>query len=667
MRHLMALAAVLAVAGCSSTRVAVADELEATTSSEPASLVQSIQAIQAAKDVDAALSTYNAGAAIDRNDLDLNRAYLVRMLELGAPEKAFDQARIIEKAEPTDGLALGVIAFIEARDGNMAEAIAGIVLALQDMPEDQFLLSTAGQLAAWFDQAQQAELTEIPEFVQDSLKQLREKIAQEKDFVAAYDEAANAYRELAAAQEAAPNEAAPDQDAVNQPAPADDEVAAEEAPGALQPAQALPIATYTTYVENSIYVAPYWPSYGLIWTSYPTPYAWWHRSHHRSHWHGGHVVFVGRIHDCGLTIGRHRDGDIVIDRARNVYIGHAKTVVVNHARKVVVNDARSVEVNKAGRLTRHSQSATLVADAKGKLVNAKNDLSLKDLRTRSSSVHPAVRPAAVVQTSRLQTLRDKVDDSRRFDSEASKDSARRDRPTYTKQIAQLLPKTNIAPPAAVPPKTTRPVKKPDWLTIEATSDKKVDQAAAGSTSLAEKPTRTRVDHPKATVLSAKPLATARNDDAKAFYRKSTSIKAAAEVRAAPDDSPLPEKTLTAGPKDKVDWLIMPSAVSGKAEADRPKAKLPSPPKEHGRSIPAAQPAGAAVKGPAPKEEPVRIEPRPSAAPAPSTVATTEQPASPRSDATRKEDSRRKNDSDASSRSSSDDDRRSGKRDSAGRR
>ena len=668
MRHLMTIAAILAVAGCSSIQVAVADELAATASSEPASLAESIQAIQAAKDVDEALVAYNAGAAIDRNDLDLNRVYLVRMLELGTPEKAVDQARIIEEAEPTDGLALGVIAFVEARDGNMAEAIAGIILALQDMPDDQFLLSTAGQLAAWFDQAQQTELAEIPDFVQESLKELREKIAQEKDFVAAYDEAADAYRELAAAQEA-PDEAASDQDAVNQPAPADDEVAAaEEAPAEFQAAQAPGGVTYTTYVNNSVYATPYWPSYGLIWASYPTPYPWWHhRSHHRSYWHGGHVVFVGRIRDCGLTIGRHRDGDIVIDRARNVYIGHAKTVVVDHARKVVVNDARSVEVNKAGRLTRHSEAATLVADAKGKLVHANNDLSLKDLRTRSSGIRPAGKPAAVVPTSRLQALRDKVDDSHRSGNEASKDNARRDRPAYPKQIAQLLPKTGIAPSTTVPPKTAGPARRPDWLIIDGTSDKKRDdQVAAEPTSAAEKLARTRIDHPKATILPAKPLSTARNDDAKALYRKNASIRIAAEVKTGSNDLPASDKTLTAGAKDKVDRLIMPPSISAKAEADQPKTKLPSPPKELGRSIPAAQPAGPAVKGPAPKEEPARIEPRPSAAPAQS-AAGADQPVSPRGDSARNEDSRRKNDSDASSRSSSDDDRRSGKRDSADKR
>ena len=93
-----------------------------------------IQAIEQAPDPSAAVAAYVNGAAVDRNDPKLSEAYVARMVDLGLPELAFHQAQTLTTLESNNGLAWGVIAYVEARRGNMAEAISAINLAGQFAP-----------------------------------------------------------------------------------------------------------------------------------------------------------------------------------------------------------------------------------------------------------------------------------------------------------------------------------------------------------------------------------------------------------------------------------------------------------------------------------------------------------------------------------------------------
>ena len=88
-----------------------------------------VQAIQQAPDPSAAVSAYINGTAVGRNDPQLSEAYVARVVDFGLPELAFHQAQALTTLESSNGLPWGVIAYVEARRGNMAEAISAINLA----------------------------------------------------------------------------------------------------------------------------------------------------------------------------------------------------------------------------------------------------------------------------------------------------------------------------------------------------------------------------------------------------------------------------------------------------------------------------------------------------------------------------------------------------------
>src|SRR5271165_3617731 len=87
----------------------------------PAGDAAAIQAIQQAPDPSAAITAYANGIALNRNDPKLFEAYVSRMVDLGLPELAYHQAQTLTTLQSSNGLAWGVVAYVEARRGQMAE------------------------------------------------------------------------------------------------------------------------------------------------------------------------------------------------------------------------------------------------------------------------------------------------------------------------------------------------------------------------------------------------------------------------------------------------------------------------------------------------------------------------------------------------------------------
>ena len=98
---------------------------------QPASVAAAIQAIQQAADPSAAVAAYGSGLALAANDPKLHEAYVARMVDMGLPEIAYHQAQTLTTLQPNNGLAWGVVAYVDARRGQMPEAIAAINLAGQ--------------------------------------------------------------------------------------------------------------------------------------------------------------------------------------------------------------------------------------------------------------------------------------------------------------------------------------------------------------------------------------------------------------------------------------------------------------------------------------------------------------------------------------------------------
>src|SRR5439155_25687980 len=115
-------------------RAVVADTSDKPSASEPtaatgpaarpkARLHAAIVDVEEAPDMDAAVGAYAAGLAIDANSIALHKAYLRRVIDLDVPQLGISAAQHILDVEPNHGLARGLAAYIEARQGQMAEAM----------------------------------------------------------------------------------------------------------------------------------------------------------------------------------------------------------------------------------------------------------------------------------------------------------------------------------------------------------------------------------------------------------------------------------------------------------------------------------------------------------------------------------------------------------------
>lgn len=124
-------------------------------------LAELIADIDAAELVEDAVAAYNAANLVDRGNLEVNLAYMKKMLKLGQLEYAVYGARWVLSVDPGNILALSVLAYRDASTGDIESAMPMIFDALRRSPDDASLLHDAGQMVAWFDA--QEERADWPE------------------------------------------------------------------------------------------------------------------------------------------------------------------------------------------------------------------------------------------------------------------------------------------------------------------------------------------------------------------------------------------------------------------------------------------------------------------------------------------------------------------------
>jgi hypothetical protein len=360
----------------------------------PAQWADPVDGIYNAQDDQQAIAAYQS--APDKTDLELNQAFVQRLVELGMPEKALDQAKIVLAASPADGLASAVIAFNDARLGNMAEAVAGITLAARSLPDDEFVVRTAAQLAAWLDQRPAG--VQIHDAVVEAFDEMRQKLAGQKTFADAYTEAQTAYKELAAAQA----QTAPVAGAYDQAAPA------PVAPAPVDYSTPPVTVVNDTYVYDTVYqnyYLPQWysscmmlpaaPAYGYALPAYDI-FGWgmfyggggWSSGYgygYGDYWTPGLVVFVGHFHHGGVYIGHCGHHEVIVDRGRDIYVGHTRTEYVGRNRNVIIEDAHRVHRGDDGRRVADARPQRLEI-AGGRVVDRTpriNDLLARPTHDRS--------------------------------------------------------------------------------------------------------------------------------------------------------------------------------------------------------------------------------------------------------------------------------------------
>lgn len=446
----------------------------------PAQWADPVDGVYNAQDDQGALAAYQS--APDKTSLELNLAFVEKMVELGMPEKATDQAEVIIAAQPADGLACAVIAFNDARLGNMAEAVAGITLAARSLPDDEFVVRTAAQLAAWLDQRPAG--VEIHDAVVEAFQEVRQKIAAQQTFADAYTEAQTAYKELAAAQaQAAPlggDQAVQPDAQVLQPAVAQ---AIQPAPAAVTYVTPTTVV-YDPYAYETVYQSYYLPQwYGSYMMAPAVPtylYGgpayngfWWSTFYgsawsgsyaygygYGNYWSPGLVVFVGYFHHGGVYVGHCGRHEVIIDRGHDIYVGHTRTEYVGHERRMIVEDAHRVRQGDDGRRVADARPQRLEI-AGGRVVDRTpriNDMLARPTHDRSDRLVQQARDLSTAGRTALPGRTAAVRGAVRPQPLAA-ESAGRTQPVRATPVPPVTPVTAVrrdAPDARTPVQAANP-------------------------------------------------------------------------------------------------------------------------------------------------------------------------------------------------------------------
>ena len=122
-----------------------------------------IDAIRQADTPGAAMAAYAKGSSIDRGNIELNGAYMRRMLQLGLPQFAVVPARMLRQADRGDSLAPAVIGYMLAVENRHADAMEALSDVVETRKDDDAVMHNLGTLLGWLDE-------QNPEDIPDRLK-----------------------------------------------------------------------------------------------------------------------------------------------------------------------------------------------------------------------------------------------------------------------------------------------------------------------------------------------------------------------------------------------------------------------------------------------------------------------------------------------------------------
>lgn len=678
MKNLLIIAtALMAIAGfCATAQSQVAPTpAPAAEAAQPSPLDDSLKAIQNAPDVAAAQKAFDAGTAIRKDDTQLNGYFMVRMVELGAPDKAYDQAKFLSAQDKNDALAMAVLAYGEAGKGNMSEALTQIALALFADAKDPFILRTAGQLTAWLDQNPKGR--DIPKYLRDSMADARKAAAGQKDFEDAYAEAQAAYKELAAAK-SQPATAAPELLPADAPDPnaqpvqgtPDDQnlpIGQNMPVGQGTPVEGAPADGYPQYPDYPEQVAgdggyatepppaeiP--PTVVYNTTVYnPPPVIYYNTIIYPVN----QVVFIGTFRHHGLLVGRSCGGFIFVDHSRNIYVGRSHDVYVDRSNHVVVRNAHKADFDRHGNLVGERTPARLTVND-GKVVERRAERPASprlgsDSRPRTTA-GPRPDPRAITaqqtQLPRTPTAVPRIG-STRVPADTKTPVTERPSSPRTRVYGDTAPRTSVptvrtADPTAGPSRTVRtsdPTRTSDPAVRPSTPTVRDLTPTVRPSAPAPRPSRPTVAPDRSTPAPSKTPAPVE--------------RPSRVTRVEPSATPAPSKPAPSAPAPR------PSRPDSPAVKDRPETPAPAPTVRERREAPAPS-------APAPRpSEPDRRADRPERpAPPPPSVAPGDSPRvtapsrsdsdSPRVSAPSRSDSDRP--SPPSRSSSSDDDSRRSRR------
>jgi tetratricopeptide (TPR) repeat protein len=156
-------------------------------------LDRAIRDVADAMSLDDAVDAYAEGLAIDPGSAALHRAYVRRVVDLGAPQLAASAAERLLASEPNNGLARAVLADAEAHQGNFADALTDISLAVPRAADEPFVQTTAAHLLAWYDNNPSPPA--LPSYTRRSLALAHGALGDYDAYNTAYTDASNFYQD----------------------------------------------------------------------------------------------------------------------------------------------------------------------------------------------------------------------------------------------------------------------------------------------------------------------------------------------------------------------------------------------------------------------------------------------------------------------------------------
>ncbi len=142
-----------------------------------------VAAIRDAKDAPAAAAAYNRLAQMEKQTPAAHNAYMRRMLQLGMPQAAQRGAYMLAGRDSTNGMALGVTAYLAGKRGKYDEALPAAVRSALYAPDDPSAQNNAGQLIAWY------EALKNPPRIDDALKRAIARAKEDLSGKKPYDQA----------------------------------------------------------------------------------------------------------------------------------------------------------------------------------------------------------------------------------------------------------------------------------------------------------------------------------------------------------------------------------------------------------------------------------------------------------------------------------------------
>ena len=169
--HSVLVIAATAGLGAAQTTLPVAPAAPpAATADKNSPVGRAVRAIREANTLSAVKDAFADGADTDPENVELNTAYMRRLLQLGLPQLANGPATTLLRVPVADGTAYGVVGYNCGRQNDLTNALTNTMKAAGILKDDPSIQNNLGQLTAWYECAKPYKLAAADQKTLDDLK-----------------------------------------------------------------------------------------------------------------------------------------------------------------------------------------------------------------------------------------------------------------------------------------------------------------------------------------------------------------------------------------------------------------------------------------------------------------------------------------------------------------